>query len=461
MACNSVLPLLLPKVELEATETCSSLTAHDFSLDHAKDHHSFSLHTLAWALQNGLSASCIERYVKNFDAAFVTRRLQETISLMMGKTKISVPILAFAVGRNVSALVRILCDAGALPDSSIMPHGIPVLAYAIFSSEYEITDTTDIVITLLAMGASPHMVPRDMWKEPIQAPRTAEPEDMVFEQELNDRWCTSELRQALARTLNLMQRYSLHKSLFLKRSTPRTLQAARDNDIVQLFETPYHIIGQQSATQVALRQINYHYGLGSSKPLVILLTGLSGHGKTELAKQMGDLLSVSIHISNCSSMTHASDLLGPQSPFQGFKQGSLLNNHLSDHAGQRNIVFLDEFDKTTDEVRKSLLVLFDEGKYNDRRNANDLDCKKVIWILAASIGVETISRFWNNQLKYVADDDHERRDALFGRLQRAVEREVKQEWSSELFGRISVTIPFVPFNEVEQAVVAFKFMREN
>ena len=457
----SALPLFLPKVESEAETDCCSSTAHDYSLDHARDHHPFSLQRLAWALQNGLSALCVERYLKSFNAADIAHRLEGTLSFMVGKTKVSVPILFFAVERNASTLVRILCEAGALPDSSIMPYGIPVLAYAIFSSEYEATDTSDIVITLLAMGARPHRIPIDMWKEPIRAPSKDEPEDMGFEEALNNRWCNPELRQALARTFNLMQRYSLRKSLSIVPPTPRSMQAARANGIIRLFETPYHIIGQQGATQIVLDRINHYYSLDSKKPLVLLLTGLSGHGKTELARCMGSLLSVSIHIAECTAMTHATDLLGPQAPYSCYDEGSPLNNYLAKTAGQRSIVFLDEFDKTTNEVRKSLLELFDTGKYNDRRNNDTLDCKRVIWVLAANTGVETISRFWNDGLKDITDDQHKQRDALLERLQRAVQRDVKQKWSSELCGRISATIPYVPFSEVEQAVMAYKFMREH
>jgi len=39
-----------------------------------------------------------------------------------------------------------------------------------------------------------------------------------------------------------------------------------------------------------------------------------------------------------------------------------LNNFLARKAGQRCVVFLDEFEKTTADVHKSLLLPFDNGK---------------------------------------------------------------------------------------------------
>ena len=49
-----------------------------------------------------------------------------------------------------------------------------------------------------------------------------------------------------------------------------------------------------------------------------------------------------------------------------YKEGSSLNKHLVRMAGQKTVILLDEFDKTTDEVRKAMLLLFESGQYRDR-----------------------------------------------------------------------------------------------
>lgn len=85
-------------------------------------------------------------------------------------------------------------------------------------------------------------------------------------------------------------------------------------------------------------------------PLVLLFTGPRGHGKTELAKRMGSLLSLDIHLVDCTGMKFETDLFGPKPPYQGHEQGSPLNNYLAENVGQRKVVFLDEFEKTTAEV---------------------------------------------------------------------------------------------------------------
>lgn len=97
-------------------------------------------------------------------------------------------------------------------------------------------------------------------------------------------------------------------------------------------------------------------------PLVLLFTGPSGHGKTELAKRMGELLSLPLLKIDCTQLRFETDLFGAQAPYQGCQNGSLLNNFLTEWNGQKAVVFLDEFDKMSHDVYKSLLLLFDEGR---------------------------------------------------------------------------------------------------
>ena len=450
------LPLLLPKIDLADTNYCCSTEALDTSLDHAKDHHVFSLQAVAWAIQSGLSIRSVERYLQKYDPANGARSLRESIISSVTEKELSIPILFFAIERNVPELVRTLCNVGAQVDCQILPYNITAIAHAVLSAEYEVTDTTDITITLLAMGASPHGIPHDMWEEPLKA---AQKEVQESAKDRQNQWCTAEIWEALSRTLNLMQRYSLWNALNIKSQSLRDLQEARTNSFVPIFEAPFHMIGQGGATQMVLKSIINYYRLGQQSPLILLFTGLSGHGKTELAKRMEYLLSLKMLSVDCTTMERETDIFGPKAPYCGYEKGSPLNNHLADYAGQRSVVFLDEFDKTTDEVRKSMLLLFEAGKYYDRRdNSKELDCSKVIWILAANIGVETISRFWERRLKTLTNRDMFAH--LFSELEKVVHLEVARTLRYEVAGRISLTIPFVPFNELEQAVAAFKFMRK-
>jgi ATP-dependent Clp protease ATP-binding subunit ClpA len=100
-----------------------------------------------------------------------------------------------------------------------------------------------------------------------------------------------------------------------------------------------------------------------NKPLVMIFAGLSGHGKTELAKQMGIYLSADHVLVDCTEMRRETDLFGPKAPYKGHETGSPLNNHLCETVKKRNIVFLDEFEKTGDEVRQALLSIWQDGNF--------------------------------------------------------------------------------------------------
>ena len=99
--------------------------------------------------------------------------------------------------------------------------------------------------------------------------------------------------------------------------------------------------------------------------------GPSGHGKTELAKRMGELLSSEMECIDCTEMLHETDLFGPKKPYLGYELGSPLNNFLARLTGRRGIVFLDEFEKTTREVQNALLIPFDEGEFSLRLNPSN------------------------------------------------------------------------------------------
>ena len=430
-------------------------------MDHLKDHHEFSIDNLAWAIQSKLNPKTVGSYLHKYEASLVRSRLQCKVFIAPGGP--SFPILYFAAERNSPEICRILCKAGAEPGLRMKPLALgpvlPLLPYAVLSAEYCLSDTTDTVVTLLAMGASPSDIPRDMWQEPLDAPKKDKPwqsgRDGI---DVHDAWCKPEFRGALARTLNLMQRYALWKADNMERPRERMSQLGETHDVLPLLEVPYHIIGQQFATQQVLDCISTQFLFKRSKPIVLLFTGPSGHGKTELASRMGDLLSLDMLKIDCTEMQHQTDMFGPKAPYFGYQDGSPLNNYLEKNAGQRAIIFVDEFDKTTDEVRNSMLLPLESGFYKDRRNNKQLDCSNMIWILAANIAVETIQKFWFKHLK--DRNDEEQKKAPFAEVQKGVRQDVKAALGTPLTGRLLEVILFFPFAIAEQAVVAYKFMRE-
>lgn len=101
--------------------------------------------------------------------------------------------------------------------------------------------------------------------------------------------------------------------------------------------------------------------LPRDKPLVLMFAGPSGHGKTELAQSLGALISAEIVALDCSTFQRENEMFGARPPYIGYEFGSQLNNFLAKGSGKRNIVFMDEFEKTSTEIRNALLIPFDQG----------------------------------------------------------------------------------------------------
>ena len=313
----------------------------------------FSAHTLTWAFQR-CNPETIRTYLQNY---FV-----EDIQSKINSHVVGYPPIFYAVERNEANTVRMVIEIGADPNALSLVDEIPVLAFAIVNAERSVLNTTDVVKTLLGLGANPKVIPQDMWDDYMKTP-TAFLSGALSKTYPTLQWCTPERRRALARTLHLSQRYYLYTADRLETTRGRMKQIATAHKIMALLEVPYMLIGQTIATKLLLRTIFSHLAIMNKKPLTMVFCGPSGHGKTELAKQMEHLLSVDALVVDCTEMKHESDMFGPKYPYEGWKEGSPLNNHLCQYAGQRSIVFLDELEKTTQEVQQALLLVFENGTY--------------------------------------------------------------------------------------------------
>ncbi|KAI4199257.1 MAG: hypothetical protein LQ350_004717 [Teloschistes chrysophthalmus] len=373
--------------------------------------------------------------LKRWSPSDIEEDLSQTV--LRGPTDATFPILFFAVERNDPELVRLLCRAGANPKQTTQRPSLPLLAYCVISAEYSLTDSNDCLSALLAMGTSPYDIPQDMWYEYINTPKKSSYKSEEVTK--SHAWCTGEVREALCRNFNLLQRYWCKVDSLLPQKTPRQKQIAAAFDLSPLFEIPYQIISQPLAAKLVQEWLTSHALHHVKTPLVLLFTGPSGHGKTELATRMGQLLSV---------------------PLLKIDSGSQLNNFLTVHSGERAVVFLDEFQKTTGEIHKSLLLILDEGFYKDRRthDQKQLDCSNIIWVLASNLGDEIIQKHWSDNLAGKADYQSIANSTDI--LQHKLEQSFHAKLGAPLTGRLSAIIPVFPFSAEEQAVTAYKFMRK-
>ena len=138
-------------------------------------------------------------------------------------------------------MVRLLCHAGATPSQNISLHGsdifLPLLPYTILSAEHELADTTEALVALLARGVSPLDVPKDMWHDYLKAPTKDKPKQLRGS-DLHESWCTTEIQEALCRTLNLLQLYSLWKAAQIERPIAKQIQVAQVHKFMPFSRFP-------------------------------------------------------------------------------------------------------------------------------------------------------------------------------------------------------------------------------
>ncbi|KAI4605205.1 hypothetical protein J4E83_010748 [Alternaria metachromatica] len=216
-----------------------------------------------------------------------------------------------------------------------------------------------------------------------------------------------------------------------------------------LMNLTYHIIGQLPVLHDMQQRIANQLDSNqeSPDPFVMLFAGPPGHGKTELAGQFRDLLCVK-HISiSCAQIMSDTQLLRSHQGYERSSDGSQLNNPLSHRRSECSVVFLDEFDKTTQEVRDSLLAIME-----DRRTNREVDCSKTIWIL----GDEAIKTYYNRELAHLTDD-HKQEADLVPLVDELMDL-FKGRWGDAFESRVDKVVPFFPFSLGEQAVVAHKLL---
>lgn len=225
-----------------------------------------------------------------------------------------------------------------------------------------------------------------------------------------------EYEMLLKKNLTLTQKYLLGKMSRTRKASARERQAMDILKISALKELPLFLNGQDFTVSAIVKTVTSHMLIMGNRPLVMVFAGPSGHGKTEVAKQMGALLSVESIVIDCAEMKTEMTFFGPKAPYQGSGEGSPLNNHLCRNAGKLNVVFLDEFEKSTKEVWEALLLILDQGNpgchsvvahmltrplgaYRDRRNGREVNTSKTIWVIATNAVDPRIVEFHKENLK--------------------------------------------------------------
>jgi ATP-dependent Clp protease ATP-binding subunit ClpA len=213
------------------------------------------------------------------------------------------------------------------------------------------------------------------------------------------------------------------------------------------------VFGQDEAIAQLVSAIKLsRAGLRSpEKPIgSFLLSGPTGVGKTEVAKQLARIMGIAFHRFDMSEYMEAhtvSRLIGAPPGYVGFDQGGLLTDAIAKtpHA----VLLLDEIEKAHPQIFNILLQVMDHGRLTDH-NGKQTDFRHVVLLMTSNIGVR----------------DLQRRAVGFGgpggadREKPNVDREYKQLFSPEFRNRLDAKIAFRPLDPAVMASIVAKFIRE-
>jgi ATP-dependent Clp protease ATP-binding subunit ClpA len=155
------------------------------------------------------------------------------------------------------------------------------------------------------------------------------------------------------------------------------------------------IFGQDEAIERLVASIKLsRSGLGrGDKPIgSYLFTGPTGVGKTEVCKQLAQIMGVHFHRFDMSEYMekHAvARLVGAPPGYVGYEEGGLLTEAVNKHPYA--VLLLDEMEKAHPDIANVLLQVMDAGRMTDS-NGRTADFRNVILIMTSNAGALEASR---------------------------------------------------------------------
>ncbi len=123
-----------------------------------------------------------------------------------------------------------------------------------------------------------------------------------------------------------------------------------------------------------------------------LFSGPTGVGKTEVAKQLANLMGVELlrfDMSEYMEKHTVSRLIGAPPGYVGFDQGGLLTDGVDQHP--HSVLLLDEIEKAHPDLFNILLQVMDHGKLTDH-NGKQVDFRNIILIMTTNAGASDLAK---------------------------------------------------------------------
>ena len=203
------------------------------------------------------------------------------------------------------------------------------------------------------------------------------------------------------------------------------------------------VIGQDEAVDSVCKAIKrQRIGISNpNKPVVFLMAGSTGVGKSYLAKVIAKEIFddekklIRLDMAEYADKTSVSKLIGTGSGYIGYDNGGLLTEAIKKN--KHCVLLLDEIEKANDEVHNTFLSMFDEGRMTDNKGVM-VDFKNVIVVMTSNVGAKEIDERGNG-IGFVSNTEDIRKDII--------EKELKRKFKPEFINRIDKIIYFNKLTE--------------
>ncbi|WP_286740628.1 ATP-dependent Clp protease ATP-binding subunit ClpA [Psychrobacter sp. UBA3068] len=236
----------------------------------------------------------------------------------------------------------------------------------------------------------------------------------------------------------------------LARIPPKSVSSDDKSILEHLDRDLKHLVfGQDEAIETLADAIKLsRAGLKApDKPIgSFMFAGPTGVGKTEVSRQLANLLGVELvrfDMSEYMEAHTASRLIGAPPGYVGYDQGGLLTEKINQHP--HCVLLLDEIEKAHPDVFNLLLQVMDHGTLTDN-NGRVAIFKQVIVIMTTNVGADSISR---SSMGFT-QQDHSRDNT----------EALKRVFTPEFRNRLDAIIQFNPLDTSVVVSVVDKFLVE-
>ncbi len=229
---------------------------------------------------------------------------------------------------------------------------------------------------------------------------------------------------------------------------PAKTATSSDLSLLQKLEINLQkkVFGQDEAITTISKAIKINRsGMGeNNKPIgSFLFTGSTGVGKTEVAKELANVLGVNFERFDMSEYGEAhtvSRLIGAPAGYVGYDKGGLLTESIRKHP--HTVLLLDEIEKAHPDLMSLLLQVMDNATLTDN-NGSVADFQNVILIMTSNLGARESS------VMGFAKDDNLNTD-----------KAVNKFFAPEFRNRLDAVVKFAQLDEKIVIKVVGKFIKE-